>query len=145
MYSASDVDTATVGCILLLHVMAPPASVNTKPVVDLLVSVLLAKSESQPASTVVLPFPNNMPVCRDPAMYRNTPLAAVQCSMLSLAMCLAQTPMACEMSGLVQTDKYNKLPTSSLYLQGLGFRQQIKHVQKWLEQSRMQLYSSNTL
>ena len=35
--------------------------------------------------------------------------------MLGFAMFLAKTPMAWLMSGLVQTDRYSKLPTSPLY------------------------------
>ena len=43
MYSASDVVNATVSCNLLLHVMAPPANVNTNAVVDLLVLRIAGK------------------------------------------------------------------------------------------------------
>ena len=42
MYSASEVDAATVGCSLLLQLIAPPYMVNTHPVVDLLVSMSAA-------------------------------------------------------------------------------------------------------
>ena len=34
MYSASVVDVATVAYLLLIHVMAPPYIVNTKPMVE---------------------------------------------------------------------------------------------------------------
>ena len=48
------------------------------------------------------------------AMYRSTALAAVQHCIFGCAMCLASTPMACKMSGIVHTDRYSKVPASSL-------------------------------
>src|SRR4051812_26532051 len=38
IYSASVDESATVGCLLLLHDIAPPANMNAYPVTDLLVS-----------------------------------------------------------------------------------------------------------
>ena len=57
---------------------------------------------------------NVMPQSDVPAMYRSTALAAVQHCIFGCAMCLASTPMACKMSGIVHTDRYSKAPASSL-------------------------------
>ena len=47
IYSASEVEAATVFCSLLFQLTAPPLRMYTKPVVDLLLLMSLAKSESQ--------------------------------------------------------------------------------------------------
>ena len=112
---ASVVESATMFCNFETQQIVVPPTLNTYPMVLLLLSLSLVISTSTYPSRESFEPPKLNAWFMVPLKYLRIHFTAIQCSFPELFIYLLINPTTCAISGLVQTISHIKLPTTNAY------------------------------